>query len=158
MKIEEIYQNEQENDNIILYKEGIFWRAYEVSAYLFKHYIKEYDIKVRFYKCIKQDIVYMGFPVSYIDSIVELCRTKGCGIRKTDEYMLKIDCTEDISEFMDWKQKIVGETTSKESNTNTNDLLIKLIQEFDLANSTPMQGLTFIQELKNELKGKSFES
>ena len=37
-------------------------------------------------------------------------------------------------------------------NKTTNDLLVKMIQEFDLANSTPMQGLAFIQELKSQIK------
>jgi hypothetical protein len=37
---------------------------------------------------------------------------------------------------------------------NTNDSLVKMIQEFDLANTTPMQGLSFIQELKNHIKIK----
>lgn len=42
MKIKDILQIEQENtDNISLLKEGIFWRAYEKSAYLFTLYIKE---------------------------------------------------------------------------------------------------------------------
>ena len=32
------------------------------------------------------------------------------------------------------------------------DVWIRMIQEFDLANSTPMQGLMFVQELKKHMQ------
>jgi hypothetical protein len=32
------------------------------------------------------------------------------------------------------------------------DVLVQMIQAFDLANSTPMQGLMFVQELKKHIQ------
>lgn len=82
MKIAEIISLEQVNEGIVLYKEGIFWRAYELSAYRFVISIKVYKAKCKFYKNIKRDVVYMGFPVSYMDTIAELCRAKGYNIEQ----------------------------------------------------------------------------
>ncbi len=44
--------------------------------------IKAYNAKSKFYKNIKQDIVYVGIPISYMDTIAELCRAKGYNIEQ----------------------------------------------------------------------------
>ena len=59
LKIREIIELEQKNDKIILHRDGIFYKAYEISAYIFIHQIKQYEAKTKYYKNIKQDIVYM---------------------------------------------------------------------------------------------------
>lgn len=61
--IKERIEREQSNcDKIYLYKEGIFYRAYERSAYLWITNICNYEIKKRYVKTIDRDIVYLGFP------------------------------------------------------------------------------------------------
>jgi len=61
MKINEIITFEAENtSSIILHKEGLFWRAYEKSAFLFIRHIKEYQITKKYYKNVKAEIVYLG--------------------------------------------------------------------------------------------------
>ena len=57
MKILEIVSLEQAYEGIILHKQGVFWRAYELSAYIFVTSIKAYNAKSKFYKNIKQDVV-----------------------------------------------------------------------------------------------------
>ena len=55
MYSKEILALEKENNaNIILLKEGIFWRAYNVSAYLFLKYITAYKIKKKHIKLIEK--------------------------------------------------------------------------------------------------------
>jgi len=106
MKISEIVSLEQDNEGLILHKEGIFWRAYELSAYKFVTSIKTYNAKSKFYKNIKQDIVYVGFPISYMDTIAELCRAKGYNIEHRDDSMY-IDCDTDENGYEGWKLGIV---------------------------------------------------
>ena len=62
MGISEILELEQENANIILHKEGLFIRIYERSSYLFAKHIKAYNLTKKFYKNVKQEVVYWGFP------------------------------------------------------------------------------------------------
>ncbi len=52
-----------------LYKEGLFWRAYEVSAYLFVSYIKAYQATKKYYKVVEDDVIYIGFPHSQIKRV-----------------------------------------------------------------------------------------
>ena len=50
MKIEKILQYEsQNNDAIILFKEGIFFRAYERSAMRFTEYVAPFKVFKRYY-------------------------------------------------------------------------------------------------------------
>ncbi len=58
MKISEIVKREKVNNNILLHKEGLFWRAYENSAHLFTQNIKKYNVLYKYYKNIGQNIVY----------------------------------------------------------------------------------------------------
>ena len=73
MKIKDILQQEQANTNsIFLHKEGIFWRAYEKSAYLFSLYIKAYQITKKYYKNVGSEVVYLGFPDSSLNNILKI--------------------------------------------------------------------------------------
>ena len=71
MKISEIVKREENNKDIIFHKEGMFWRAYEYSAFLFVNNIKYYNVMNNHFKNIDQDIVYIGFPGTYYNKIVE---------------------------------------------------------------------------------------
>jgi hypothetical protein len=107
LEIKKIYEREQSNDRIILYKEGIFWKAYEVSAYLFVHHIKPYDARVRYYKNIKFDVMYMGFPASYMDVIRSICNDKRYELQEHDANSVSIQCYEDQNEFLTWKDNMI---------------------------------------------------
>ena len=60
MKISEIVKREENNKDIILHKEGMFWRAYEYSAYTFVKNIKQYNAKKKFIKKVNSDIVFIN--------------------------------------------------------------------------------------------------
>ena len=69
MSIKEIRDIESVNlDTIYLYREGLFWRAYEVSAFLFVTYIKEYRAIKKYYKVVQDDVIYVGFHHTNFDS------------------------------------------------------------------------------------------
>ena len=72
MKIKEILALEKENQNqIILLKEGIFWRAYNMSAFLFTKNIEEYKVTKKYRKVVNAEIVYLGFPHTVLEKILE---------------------------------------------------------------------------------------
>ena len=75
MKIKDILELENSNiNNIILHKEGLFWRAYEKSAYLFTLYIKAHQITKKYYKNVNSNVVYLGFPQSSFSKIETICK------------------------------------------------------------------------------------
>ncbi len=63
MTFEEIISREESNTNrIYLYKEGIFLKAYEHSAFFVHLYIKEFKLSKRYIKTVNQDVISLGFP------------------------------------------------------------------------------------------------
>ena len=105
MKIQDILELEQENTNsIILHKEGLFWRAYEMSAYLFTHYIKKYKITKKFYKNVQQEVVYLGFPQNALQSLLQFSKEKDINKEETQIIIGKYEFTND--DFLKWKTNL----------------------------------------------------
>ncbi len=70
MTKQEIYEAEQQNyGKIILHKEGVFWVAYERSAYLFHTNVRHFRISRRFIKTIQKEIISLGFPQAVLPSL-----------------------------------------------------------------------------------------
>lgn len=65
MTFSEILSREENNRNTVyLYKEGIFLKAYERSAYLVYMNIHEFKVSRRYVKSVNQEIFSLGFPES----------------------------------------------------------------------------------------------
>jgi len=70
MQIKDIVSLEKDNHaNIYLLREGLFWRAYEKSAYLFTSHIKPYQLNKKYYKNVDCELVYCGFPRTALDEL-----------------------------------------------------------------------------------------
>ena len=80
MTVKEIIQIENGNHNtIILLREGIFWRAYEKSAYAFSMQIHPYKPTRKWVIAVKQECRVTGLP--------------GVGSRKCAERLQSADAT-----------------------------------------------------------------
>jgi hydroxymethylpyrimidine pyrophosphatase-like HAD family hydrolase len=149
MKISEIVKREKDNKDIVLHKEGLFWRAYEYSAYCFVTNIKSYNVLHKFYKNIGQDIVYIGFPGSYLEKVIEICRQKKISFTKTDETIVEIKGFLQSADFDSWKNKIIKH---KASELEENDIL-KQISGFPLASKTPIEAQQFLNNIQKQING-----
>ena len=107
MVISNILKLEQGNTQIILHKEGLFIRAYERSAYLFTTYIKAYNLTKKFYKNVKQDAVYLGFPQNSFSKIESICKDNNLSVKEEDS-QIKITGFTSFTEqdFLSWKNSI----------------------------------------------------
>lgn len=62
-RIDEILCSESSNTHFIrLYREGIFYKAYERSAYAFVTGVQPFMVKKRFVKSVDRTVVSIGFP------------------------------------------------------------------------------------------------
>ena len=74
MTIIEKYATEQNNGTSIhLYREGTFWRAYEMSAYLFVKHVKEYTVIRKVVKALGHNVsvAYIGFPDAHLNTLLQ---------------------------------------------------------------------------------------
>lgn len=108
MGILNILELEAENQQIILHNEGLFIKAYERSAYLFTKHIKAYKLTKKFYKNVKQEVVYMGFPKNSFSKIENICKEQGFQLNKEKEKQIEIIGIKSFveNEFLSWKLKI----------------------------------------------------
>ena len=149
MKIVDILKTE-DNTNVILHNEGLFWRAYEYSAFAFVKNIKPYNAKKKFIKKVNNDIVFIGFPDSTLDTILDLCKQNGFEINKT-ESIISVVLLKKFEGFEKWKNGI--EYTESNKTKKGSSTLSERIVSFPLATKTPMEAQQFLYELQMEING-----
>lgn len=108
--LQEILKTESENiDKIHFYREGVFYKAYERSAYLFVTQVKPFMVKKRFVKSVNQEVVSIGFPTNSLHSYFAADKVQ----EKDNEAEVTINTTLVPVDFEQWRESIV-QTPTKE--------------------------------------------
>ena len=131
--------------HILLYKEGVFWVAYEQSAYYIAQY-KGYKPTKKYFKNINQTIVSVGFP--NIDALLNEIEQNNSiqSIKKTDTTIeILLQKSVNITDVELWKENILQKNQEKPTSKASIEQLVKA---FPLANKTPMEAFLFIKELQ----------
>jgi hypothetical protein len=160
MQIKEIVAQEGNNtSSIILFREGIFWRAYERSAFYFVSHIKPYQVTKKYFKNVGCEVAFCGFPNTTLDELL----AKVC-----DKEIFKEDETIRIAGFEQvendvinvWKNGIpivVKESEPKysvcENNFNSKELVLQNLRIFRVASSSPIECQQFLMEMQKQLDG-----
>ena len=131
--------------HLFFYKEGLFWVAYEQSAYYIAQY-KNYKPTKKYYKNIKQSVVSVGFPK--VEFLLNELDQDNCisELNKTDttiEILLKE--TINSKDFELWKDNL-PENIQLKSNPKVS--IEELVKAFPLAHKTPMDAFLFIKEIQ----------
>ena len=148
-------QNGVEESKIHLWKEGVFWVAYEQSAYSL-WLLKQYKITKKCIKTAGMEVVSIGFPQAALSHFIDM--EKECVSALQDKHIILTNpkpCTE--VEFSEWKASVslTNRSTSKgecpivKEETRTFGIETRL-RNFDLSNATPMMCMNFIAELKHD--------
>jgi hypothetical protein len=135
-----------------LYKEGVFWMAYEQSAYAVCQ-IKPYIARKKYVKAVSAEIVSMGFPNNVLESILSAFEVLG---KSELQVNLKTREPIDLKVFETWKLslpiQVNMDKTEKAKVGMLESELINKLRTFDLSNATPMQCMIFLSSIKKELK------
>lgn len=125
--------------NIYLYREGLFYKAYERSAYAFVTGVQKFMVKKKFVKCTNQEVVSIGFPS---DGLYKHF-TKEQVIEKDNGVQITLTQPIDIVAFEQWKQSVNALTDTQ----SAPDLLME-IRMFPIEIKTPMECMLFLSEIK----------
>ncbi|MCD7940389.1 MAG: hypothetical protein LUH50_10190 [Bacteroides intestinalis] len=74
---------------IYLYKEGVFWKAYQYPAYRIAERQKNFKLKKKFVKTVSQEVVSLGFPEVTLERIFG-----GQEIERINEKLISAPCGE----------------------------------------------------------------
>ncbi len=159
MTVKEIIQMENGNQNtIILLREGIFWKAYERSAYAFFMQIHPYKPTRKWVISVKQDIVSLGFPMSSADTILKDAKIL---LKQADSIVLS--ALPVIAEEVEgWKQNLPMILPDSKQVPQKSDLFVapksaiyeqlaNNIRGFNLESKTPVECMLFLMEQKRML-------
>ena len=148
----------KQNDEIILHREGIFYIAYEKSAWLFTVALHCFKVKKVYVKCVAQDVVSVGFPMAALERYAAGCKVnEGEGLVRLSLPGDKIPLVDDFEQWKECQQYIA----SKQSDAVGNDVaesdvpmseIIKRIKDFPIECKTPVECMLFLIEIKNSCK------
>lgn len=158
--IKEKLDYEQHNERTVkLWTEGIFYAAYERSAYLFVSGVKPYQVRREFIKAVDSDVVEIGFPKSVLPQLPYKATDCGDG-----SMMLILDTPIDEQAFQLWRQRIVLTATAPPAADAQSSALAppvgqslaehavaERIRQLNMAEMTPMQCMVLLAELQNDL-------
>jgi hypothetical protein len=155
MKIEDIVKSRGQNsDSIVLHKEGMFWRAWEESAFLFATHLKDYKPIKKYYKVVDQEVVSLGFPQNSLEEVLALANGKQ--VVKGEREITISGYTIDNDRFIEWKEKlplyespVLKKTGS--AITEVKSIVCEKINGFSVVNRSPIECQNFIIELQGEL-------
>lgn len=134
--------------DVLLFEEGVFFKAYERSAWLFYHCVKPYLLKKRFVKAVGQEIVYLGFPISASEDLPQYN-----GLDKVR--ILNVEQMCDMPDYVVWKDSVPLENTESpkiKGEGNALSDLSKKILNFPIESKTPVECMVFLAEIKKELQ------
>lgn len=161
-EIDLLEEKKGDDSEILLFKEGIFMKLYNMSAYLFHRYIKSYKVKNIYYKSTDKTYLSIGFPSEILPKLLEennlsIIREKGYFSIK--DKMLSVD----TQKYKEFENKYQESETITRSNTNIkvesmdnklinaeNNLVVQHLRAFNLASSTPMECMLFLNQLKEK--------
>lgn len=157
--INEILSAELSKDRLCiqLYSEGIFFKAYEHSAWLAYHVLNRFMVKKKYIKKAGQEIVSIGFPKTALH--------KWAAGRKMyeseKEAAIYIDSNEYDSisdkDFSRWKDSITNGCEQKTEHKVADNGIIEQIRLFPVESRTPIECMMFVSSLKRELAERSKE-
>lgn len=158
-----ILSTESSNTHTLyFYREGVFYKAYERSAYLFVKYIRPFQIKKRIVKSVKQEVVSVGFPTNSLPNYFSADKIK----EKENVAEIELEKEIDIHEFELWKAEIplyqegssmCGQSANSKEDHEAhhnkcfeNETIMK-IKMFPIEGKTPLECMLFLSELKKNL-------
>lgn len=164
-QIKDILQEEQRNDGsfIRLYAEGIFYKAYERSAWTACRVLHPFMVKKRAVRKVGQKVVSIGFPKTSLPKWAGGRRIETLGEDSVLIHLSEEECVPfDEKDFEKWKSGVTLpvdeeklELPSAESIATSVEVSIcQSIRCFPIENKSPMECMLFVSELKNRLQSQ----
>jgi hypothetical protein len=165
MTISDKVKNSANITTLTLYSEGLFYKCYNEDAMIFVKKVKAYKVSAKFIKSVGANVYSIGFPVREVEkghldfeNISEKIAAKNYEVKDKHIVFLigNADAKKDYNTWTATIQENKSIVVAKEpapmhKSRLAMDGIINMIKSYDLANSTPMQGLNFIQQLKMEV-------
>ena len=148
-------------NRIHFYREGMFWKLYNQSAFNFSQRVEQYLLKKKYIKEVKSWIVTMGFPDVVLKENLERLREYTLSVN-VSEKVVEVELKEGLPGYQEWfeevKEEVKGVREVKEEGTvpvvgneDEKERILKDIRDFPILQKTPLDVQMFFIELQNRV-------
>lgn len=151
-------------NRIHFYREGMFWKLYNQSAFNFSQRVKQYLLKKKYVKELKGWIVTMGFPDVVLKENLERLREYTLSVN-VSEKVVEVELKEELPGYQEWfegvREEVKGlkgvrevkeeETVPVVGNEDEKEQILKDIRDFPILQKTPLEVQMFFIELQNRV-------
>jgi hypothetical protein len=135
---------------IYLYKQGVFWTAYEQSALILSRH-KPLKISIKFVKTVNQKVISVGFPDA---TLVFFSDIFGPFV-ETDNHTgyFELHGTDEGLDLAALREEILHQQPDEapdKSNRSTD--MAEQILSFRLAKNTPLEAMMFVRKLQDTIR------
>lgn len=154
MDIKILLESEKENfTQIRLYREGMFYRAYEHSAFAILQ-VTTLKVTHKESKALGVTYVSVGFPITSLDKFIQ-----GLPTLSAESEKIVLGVKEPISNeaFLEWKKSVPITSPQSGDKMKMTDRIsgkgiLELLEVFDLSVHTPIECMVFLAEIKARMK------
>ena len=140
--LDKVTLQQQDTTKIFLFKEGLFYKAYNEGAFLLKD--KNYKITVKQIKSIENEVLSIGFPISVLEKLKEN--------RQSEEYdnycSLQSNIVFSLLLYEEWYQNQITNIKRVDRKYLEEYTLKDTIKNYPLANKTPIEVFIWVAELQ----------
>ena len=161
-------QSHWQASEVVLVREGLFWRAYEQSALALCEWVHPFKLSTRYVKCVAQWICNVGFPDSAKDKWLASRQVKVVSDSMITFSMTEAEKQSIDDAFADWKRGQVAEVAKNAEKPSTicsepsssyvkaemdsaESEVIQMIRSFAVENATPLACMNFVADIKQKL-------
>jgi hypothetical protein len=124
-KLQEVLASAKEG-RILLFREGMFWKAYQEAAYLFVTNLKLYQVNKNYVKKVGMDVFSLGFPVPSTAKILS-----GVSYKEDRERIwIPLNFPFDEADYVRWRESVNVQPTV--SHKPASDTLLVYKHAYDL--------------------------
>ena len=122
MNTEDIIKFENNAGNELhLFRDRLFWQAWERSAFLFSKNFRKYQVHHRFVQKVAQDLVWLGFPKTVLKDIQMTAKQKSFSYEVLDDSHIVIKGIPNIDGFQEWKSNILSSPSEDKKKLTTKE-------------------------------------
>ncbi len=140
--LDKVTLQQQDTTKIFVFKEGLFYKAYNEGAFLLKD--RDYKVAVKHIKSIENEVLSIGFPISVLEKLKEN--------RQSEEYdnycSLQSNIVFSLLLYEEWYQNQITNIKRVDRKYLEEYTLKDTIKNYPLANKTPIEVFIWVAELQ----------
>ena len=140
--LDKVTLQQQDTTKIFLFKEGVFYKAYNEGAFLLQD--RNYKVAVKKIKSVENEVLSIGFPISVLEKLKENRQ-----IEEYDNYCsLQSNIVFSLLLYEEWYQNQITNIKRVDRKYLEEYTLKDTIKNYPLANKTPIEVFIWVAELQ----------